>query len=87
MIKQKYYELFEKYYYNGSPQQKARFDLLGMLIGSVLGSLIVIAIASYGLWFELGIFLIVYCMYQMISLLYKSRVEYYKLEEKINKNG
>jgi hypothetical protein len=87
MIKQKFYELFEKYYYNGSPAQKARIDIVVMFGCAILGSLIVVAIMHFGFWFELCISLICYGVFNMVMILYRSRIDHYEYQEKFNKKG
>ena len=41
-------------YDNLKPEHKALADMVGLLVGAVICSGIVIIIASYGLWFELA---------------------------------
>ena len=82
MIKQKFYELYEKYYHNGTPEQKAKFDVITAMGSAIIGSLIVITILNFGLWLELSICLICYGVFGMIRILYRSRVDHYKFQEK-----
>lgn len=72
-------------YDNLSPKRKALADMLGMLVGVTIGTGIVFAVATFGLWMEMAIGIVLYAMYGMLSLIYKSRVAYYEYVEKYGK--
>ena len=74
-------------YDNLSPSRKALADMSGMLICALIGGTIVGLIVNMGLWFEVAIGFIVYGIYGMLSLIYKSRVAYYEFEQKYGKKG
>ena len=76
--------LYNKYE-NLPPKQKAAFDMLGMLVSAIIGSVVVAFVAVNGWWGELAFCFVIYALYGMLSLLYKSRVAHYEFQEKYKK--
>lgn len=72
-------------YDNLSPRKKALADMVGITFGIIIGITVIGIVVSYGLWAELAFGLLIYSLYGMVTLLYKSRVEYYEIQEKFNK--
>ena len=72
-------------YDNLSPKRKALADMVGITFSIIVGITVVGIVVSYGLWAELAFGLVIYSLYGMITLLYKSRVEYYELQAKLKK--
>ncbi len=83
MIKQKYYELFEKHYYNATPQRKAVLDMIGMFVGAVLGGSLVSLVAINGWWGELSFALLVYAFYGLLKATYQYKVSHYEALDKL----
>ena len=76
-LNQKWLELFENYYYYGSAETRAKWDIAGLFIGIILGLLLFAIIVHYDLIMWLCIFLVCYGLYGMIKTFYKARVDYY----------
>jgi len=67
------------------PKQKALADIVGILFSVIIATGIVFVVAYYGTWVQFGIGMICYGIWGMLSLLYKSRVQYYEFQEKHGK--
>ena len=76
--------LYNKYE-NLPPKQKAALDMLGMFFSVVVGTSFVSFVAVNGYWSELAFCFLLYALYGMLSLLYKSRVAHYEFQEKYKK--
>ena len=72
-------------YDNLPPQRKALADMFGVLLGVLIGSGIIAIAIQFNLFLEVALLMLAYGIGGMIVLIYKSRVEYYKFQEKYGK--
>jgi threonine/homoserine/homoserine lactone efflux protein len=84
MITELAHKLIAKYD-NLPPKKKAFADIVGILVSTSIALGIVAVVAYHGTWVQFFIGCICYLIWSAISMLYKSRVQYYEFQEKYNK--
>jgi hypothetical protein len=64
-----------------SPERRALFDMVKIILGSATIGAIVAVVASYGLWVYLGLALMMVCVVGMLKTLYEMRVSHHRLTD------